>query len=472
MAELRKLCAGAALFTLPNARALDLAAALASRPPDGFFDAVPGARTLLLLYDPERFDPARLDLSLRGQRPGPRTVRLRACYDGPDLAGVADELGAPVEEVVRRHAEAEHVVSFLGFSPGFAYMTGGLGLPRLRTPRVRVPAGSLAVADVYTGIYPAETPGGWRLIGRVAEAMFDAAADPPALLRPGDRVVFEPVEKLASAPRPAPGPVAKDPILRVVSPGAFTSVQGGPRYGLAASGVPAAGAMDLASLGAANRALGNAPSAPALEITLQGPVLEALADVWVSLGRRTQHLRRGDRLETGLVERGVRAYLCVEGGLAAPGAGEVTRPLRAGEVLGRSFPGARPPDGAEPPEVPLRFGEPLVEVRAHRGPQWRFFASPEDFFDREYRVSARSDRRGLRLFGPALALLRPADIPPEGTAPGAVQVPGDGMPIVLGPDRPVTGGYAKIATVVPDDFPLLAQARPGTAIHFVEQPWT
>ncbi|HET9752450.1 MAG TPA: carboxyltransferase domain-containing protein, partial [Myxococcales bacterium] len=335
MAELRKLCAGAALFTLPNARALDLAAALASRPPDGFFDAVPGARTLLLLYDPERFDPARLDLSLRGQRPAPRTVRLRACYDGPDLAGVALELGAPVEEVVRRHAEAEHVVSFLGFSPGFAYMTGGLGLPRLRTPRVRVPAGSLAVADVYTGIYPAETPGGWRLIGRVAEAMFDAAADPPALLRPGDRVVFEPVEKLASAPRPASAPVAKDPVLRVVSPGAFTSVQGGPRYGLAASGVPAAGAMDLAALGAANRTLGKSPSAPALEITLQGPALEALADVWVSLGRRARHLRRGERLDTGLVERGVRAYLCVEGGLAAPGPGEVTRPLRAGEVLGR-----------------------------------------------------------------------------------------------------------------------------------------
>ncbi|HTO96631.1 MAG TPA: allophanate hydrolase subunit 2 family protein, partial [Myxococcales bacterium] len=114
------------------------------------------------------------------------------------------------------------------------------------------------------------------------------------------------------------------------------------------------------------------------------------------------------------------------------------------------------------------WGEPLIEVRACRGPQWSFFASPEDFFDREYRVSPDSDRRGLRLRGPALALERRADIPPEGTAPGAVQVPGDGMPIVLGPDRPVTGGYAKIATVLPADFPLLAQARPGTAVRFVE----
>lgn len=472
MAELRRLCAGAALFTLPNAHALDLAAALAARPPEGFFDAVPGARTLLVLYDPERFDPARLDLSLRGRRPEPRTVCLRACYDGPDVADVARELGVAEEAMVRRHVETEHVVSFLGFAPGFAYMTGGFALPRLRTPRVRVPAGSLAVADGYTGIYPAETPGGWRLIGRVADAMFDPAADPPALLRPGDRVVFEPVEQLAAAARPPPQPGAADPILRVISPGAYTSVQGGPRYGLSASGVPAAGAMDLASLAAANRALGNALLAPALEITLQGPVLEALADIGVSLGRQAQRLRRGERMDTGLVARGVRSYLSVEGGLAAPRPGEITRALRAGEVLSRSPPGARFADSAEPPELPLRFGEPLVEVRAHRGPQWHLFASPEDFFDREYRVSARSDRRGLRLQGPALALLRPADIPPEGTAPGAVQVPGDGMPIVLGPDRPVTGGYAKIATVVPADFPLLAQARPGTAIHFLEEPWT
>jgi len=120
---------------------------------------------------------------------------------------------------------------------------------------------------------------------------------------------------------------------------------------------------------------------------------------------------------------------------------------------------------------PVR-GEPLIEVRAHRGPQWHFFASPEDFFDREYRVTPSSDRRGLRLHGPAMALARRSDIPPEGTAPGAVQVPGDGMPIVLGPDRPVTGGYAKIATVMPADFPLLAQAGPGTAVRFVEQRWT
>ena len=398
-------------------------------------------------------------------------VRIEACYDGADLGDVARELGLAPAELVRRHVEAEHVVSFLGFAPGFAYMTGGFALPRLHTPRVRVPAGSLAIADGYTGIYPAETPGGWRLLGRVSAQMFDPAADPPALLRPGDRVIFEPVARLPEPARALATPrPAGEELLRVIGAGAFTSVQGGPRYGLASSGVPAGGAMDLASLAAANRALGNAASAPALEITLVGPDLAALRDVRIALGTEVRLLRRGEELRAGPVRRGARAYLAVEGGFAEPLAGKATRTLAPGEVLHRSP--AAPRKGPRPPRMPLRWGEPLVEVRARRGPQWDFFASPEDFFDAYYRVSPSSDRRGLRLQGPALALSRRSDIPPEGTAPGAVQVPGDGMPIVLGPDRPVTGGYAKIATVLPADFPLLAQARPGTAVRFLEDRWT
>ena len=471
MPGLRKLCDGAALLSLPNQEALDLAAALAEDPPEGLLDAVPGARTLLLLYDPEQLDPDRLDLSRRSEPPPPRLVRLPACYDGADLDEVARELGLSREQMIRRHVEGEHVVSFLGFAPGFAYMTGGFPLPRLRTPRVKVPAQSLAIADGYTGIYPAETPGGWRLLGRVGARMFDPCANPPALLRPGDRVIFEPVEQLPELPEPRPRPPPSgEPLLRVVAPGASTSVQGGPRYGLLSSGVPAGGAMDLAALASANRAVGNAPLAAALEITLVGPELQALQDVRVALGTEVRRLARGERLRSGTVNRGVRAYLAVEGGLEPPLAGEPSRRLRRDDLLHRTS--RPPPSGSQPPRLPLRWGEPLIEVRAHRGPQWDFFASPEDFFDREYRVSPSSDRRGLRLQGPALALARRSDIPPEGTALGAVQVPGDGLPIVLGPDRPVTGGYAKIATVVPADFPLLAQARPGTAIRFLEQPWT
>jgi antagonist of KipI len=109
----------------------------------------------------------------------------------------------------------------------------------------------------------------------------------------------------------------------------------------------------------------------------------------------------------------------------------------------------------------------LQEIRAVAGPQQTHFRDPSAFFRTEYTVSPQSDRRGLRLRGPPLEVIE-ADIPPEGTALGAVQVPGDGMPIVLGPDRPITGGYPKIATVLSADLPLLAQARPGARVRFKE----
>ena len=330
-------------------------------------------------------------------------------------------------------------------------------MPRLKTPRVRVPAGSLAVADGYTGIYPADTPGGWRLIGRVAVRMFDPAASPPSLLRPGDRVVFEPVEAVGDLPPPKPRHPRGEPLLRVVTPGAYTSVQGGPRYGSSAYGVPAGGAMDLASLAAANALAGNPPAAAGLEITLAGPELEALREVRVALRGEVRALRAGQRLKCGGVAKHVREYLAVAGGLEVPG--EVTRPLRAGDDLTRAE--SPPPEGRAPPQ-PQDPGA----IRAFPGPQLDHFADPDAFFTTEWTVSPQSDRRGVRLMGPPLRLVKRSDIPPEGTAPGAVQVPGDGLPIALGPDRPVTGGYAKIAAVAWDDLPLLAQARPGAKLRF------
>lgn len=413
-----------------------------------------------MLFDPDRFDRGRLSALAAARRlTPPRTVTLRATYDGPDLEAVAAELHIPAGELRRRHAEEEHRVAFLGFAPGFAYMTGGFPVPRLSTPRVRVPAGSLAVADGYTGVYPAETPGGWRLIGRVAERMFDPHADPPSLLRPGDRVVFSPVANLdAPPPQRAPEP-ARDPALRLLKPGGFTSVQGAPRYGLSSFGVPAGGAMDLAALAAANALLGNPPGSAALELTLAGPELEALRDLRISFRGEVRELRAGETFRCGPVRAGLREYLAVASGLEPPAPGEATRPLRAGEEVGLA---SGPPGPSRRPPAP----RPEAEIRAAPGPQWDRFAEPDQFFAQEWIVSPQSDRRGIRLQGPALRHLERADVAPEGTAPGAVQVPGDGLPIALGPDRPVTGGYAKIATVLWDDLPLLAQARPGSRLRF------
>ncbi|MCA1828023.1 MAG: carboxyltransferase domain-containing protein [Myxococcales bacterium] len=451
---MRRLTDGAVLVELPNEDALALALALAKERPEGFLDAVPGARTLLVMFEPGRFDLAVLSKPMPASaRTVSRIVKLPAVYDGPDLP----DLGP---DAVRRHVDAEHVVAFLGFAPGFAYMTGGFDVPRLKTPRVRVPSGSLAVADGYTGVYPAETPGGWRLIGRVGARMFDPDATPPALLRPGDRVVFEPVDELPARSIDSSARPKGMPILRVIAPGPFTTVQGAPRYGLASSGVPAGGAFDPAALAEMNALVGNPPLAAGLELTISGPGLRALEDVRLAFMGRVETLRKGQQVKVGMMRERARGYVAVEGGLATE---LVTRPLQAGDDLIRA-------EAETVSNAPLRRAQTagsLLEIRAVPGPQLDHFREPLAFFRNEYTLSPQSDRRGLRLRGPALEVVEP-DVEPEGTALGAVQVPGDGLPIVLGPDRPVTGGYPKIATVLSADLPLLAQARPGARIRFRE----
>lgn len=114
---------------------------------------------------------------------------------GPDLAALADKAGLDRGDYINSHAAVEYTVAFLGFQPGFPYLSGlpaALHTRRRSTPRVRVPAGSVAVGGPYTGIYPAEGPGGWHLIGRTAAVLFDPQRAAPALLQPGDRVRFVP----------------------------------------------------------------------------------------------------------------------------------------------------------------------------------------------------------------------------------------------------------------------------------------
>lgn len=119
-----------------------------------------------------------------------REVELRATYGGEDLDDVARATGLSAAEVIERHARAVYTVDTIGFRPGFAYLTGldpALVVPRRATPRPRVPAGALAIADIYTAVYPSESPGGWNLLGQVAEPMFTAAGSRLSL---GDRVRF------------------------------------------------------------------------------------------------------------------------------------------------------------------------------------------------------------------------------------------------------------------------------------------
>jgi KipI family sensor histidine kinase inhibitor len=162
-------------------------------------DAVPGERTLLVVGDG---DPRRLAATVESlastpdPAPAPgRVVEIAVRYDGPDLLHVAGLVGLTVDEVIDAHTSSAWTVAFLGFLAGFPYLTGGdarLEVDRLADPRPLVPAGSVALAAGYTGIYPAASPGGWRVIGRTDHVLFDPEADPPALLEPGDTVRFVP----------------------------------------------------------------------------------------------------------------------------------------------------------------------------------------------------------------------------------------------------------------------------------------
>jgi KipI family sensor histidine kinase inhibitor len=165
-------------------------------------EVVPAARTLL--FDGVA-DPARLAAELAAWTPtahppagdGP-LVEIPVRYDGPDLAEVAALWGTTPAGAAELHAAAEHRVAFCGFAPGFGYLTGLPepydAVPRRATPRTRVPAGAVALAGPWTGIYPRPSPGGWQLVGRTDVELFDPARDPAALLAPGTRVRFVPVD--------------------------------------------------------------------------------------------------------------------------------------------------------------------------------------------------------------------------------------------------------------------------------------
>jgi KipI family sensor histidine kinase inhibitor len=187
--------------TADAAAAQDLRRALSAVSLPGLRQLVPGQASLLLEADPLLTDlealAARLPELARAApaTPEARLHEFTVQYDGEDLAACAKRLGIETAELVRRHAAPLYTVAFLGFAPGFPYLTGldaGLKLPRRADPRARVPAGSVAMADEFTGIYPEATPGGWHLLGRCDALLFDAARAVPALLSPGDRVRFKP----------------------------------------------------------------------------------------------------------------------------------------------------------------------------------------------------------------------------------------------------------------------------------------
>jgi KipI family sensor histidine kinase inhibitor len=480
----------------------------------GVVETVPTFRSVLVVYDPlrVRFDDLAEQAEAAARATGPASrdagalVEIPVVYgggDGPDLETVAQTLGLAPEEVVRLHCEPTYLAYMIGFSPGFAYLgrlSEALRLPRRATPRTRVPAGSIAIADVFTGAYPQETPGGWHLLGRTWRQLFDPDRDEPALLRPGDRVRFVPVpaeaRTVAAPARPRRTTPPARPVLEVADGGLMTTVQDLGRRGWRRLGVPASGALDAGALRAANAAVGNPPIAAGLELTFPGPRLRVVAETEIAVagadfaaslnGAEIAHatairVRPGDRLSFERPRSGQWMYMAVAGGIDVPvvlgsrstfargGLGGLAGgPVRTGDVLGAGVarPAKRP--AAPPGGAPRATSPSAAPFRVVLGPQAEAFTAEAHaaLLGQPHEVTVQRDRSGVRLRGAAVAHRGAADILSDGVLPGAIQVPADGGPVVILADGPTTGGYAKIASVVSLDHDRLVQVRPGEAMRF------
>ncbi len=473
--------------------------ALTDRSLPGVVDLVPAARTLLVRYESD-VDFEVMVSRLSGATPAkaavaagePVTIPVR--YDGEDLAEVAKATGLSEDEVVSLHSGAEYTVAFTGFAPGFGYLTGlddRLRLPRRESPRTRVPAGAVAVAGEYTGVYPRPSPGGWHLLGHTTAPLWDPSRETPALLRPGVRVRFDAVSSLPEpVTPPVPASVAMDGI-EVLHCGPLGTVQDTGRAGYASLGVGTSGAADPASAALANRLVGNVPEAAVLELSFGATLAfrrsarAVVTGAWCDVARDGRgegmnapfHVRAGQQLVVGPARVGLRAYVAVRGGIAVePTLGSRSTdvlsglgppPLAAGTVLpvGDAYSG--PPPAVDVAPVPAPSTEEL-EVRLVTGPRDDWFTAEAltTLFTEPYTVTSDSNRVGVRLDGPPLTRARDGELPSEGMVTGSVQVPSGGKPIVFLADHPVTGGYPVIGVVVAADLPVRAQARPGQVVRF------
>ncbi len=501
---------------------LALFASLQADPVAGIEDLVPAARTLMIRFRPERLSAAELaaaisgrDLSVRAA-PSEHLVEIPVRYDGEDLDEVAALTGLSVEEVIRRHTESEFTVAFCGFAPGFGYLVGGdpaLEVPRRQSPRTRIPAGSVALAGAFSGVYPQASPGGWQIIGTTPEKMWDLSRDPPALFQPGYRVRFFDLEKRGPTTVVAPPSASTEKVPDAAEVGHTVTVfkvlaapipalfQDLGRFGQTGQGVSASGALDQGALKAANRAVGNPSGWPCLEITLGGFSFEATGRAVVAFagapcpihvrdaaGREIEAtsyrpiaLEPGDVVTLGHPPAGMRSYLAVRGGFAVrPVLGSAAtdtlavvgpEPVGAGAVLALA-------DGREgltsvslgetPAFSAPRAGE-IVTLDVVLGPRTDWFteAGLASLTEQLWTVTPQSSRVGTRLSGEQpIERKDSAELPSEGTATGAIQVPHSGQPVLFLADHPLTGGYPVIGAVAEYHLDLAGQIPANAKIRF------
>lgn len=465
----------------------------------GVDDVVVGYRSVTVLTDPRITDPEDLIGALSSLTPAMRTslrrrsVAVPVAFDGPDLEEVARLSGASKRRVVDALTGCELEVAFLGFAPGFAYLVGLpeflRDVPRRATPRAVVRPGSVALGGGFAAVYPSSSPGGWQIVGRTDLDMFDPETPPFALLQPGDlvRLVESAVPLHDDSARRGERLLLRSSASRaaiVEKAGVLSLVEDGGRPGLAAIGVPRAGAADPVSMRLANRLVGNPEYAAVVEATASGPRLRfdsaahacVVGDVEVYLEERSVPANTvvpvgaGQTLTVGRVRTGFRAYVALDGGVEVPevlgsrstdtlsglGCGR----LREGDEIGMGPPArARGWLDGTPPSLATR------SLRVVLGPDQFDPHQIERLVASGREVGTQSDRVGMRLMGHSIRP-RIQGIESRATVTGAVQVPPDGAPIVLLCDHATVGGYPVVATVITADIGTLGQLRAGDEVRF------
>lgn len=464
---------------------------------EGVSDVAAAEREVLCVLD-DRVDPSvlsRIEQEIRS--PSRSSVEalheLSVVYDGVDLAAIASVVGATVDRVIRWHHEREYRVVATGFAPGWGYLAEvdeRLRVARRASPRERVAAGSVAIADARTGVYPFSGPGGWNIVGSIADdwRAFDARVG--AKLQLGDRVRFSPAERrresVASAATVASviGERSVKKGLRVEWSEAPALVQDGGRRGFLRAGIAAGGALWKGRLARANSALAQRWDAAAIELYGAIRVRAEGRDVRVSVDGEARTLREGEALSVERPKRARVRYLAIEGGVDCEaqlgGRGQLLRaaiggldeardrPIRRGDLICGADPRALGQVHAPCEErgddeaLDERFA---IEITPYRHGSRFVEGAFERFVSMVNELTAASDRTGARLrHGVAR---RDSDVGiSTATFAGAVQVSADGTPIVLGVDHPTVGGYPVLGVVSFAQLgPLLAR-RPGARVRY------
>ena len=463
---------------------------------EGVTDVQTSYTTLYVEYDARRGRRADIERWMAGHLEAARAggadaggnfVRIPVRYDGEDLAAVCEATGLGRHELIDLHSGRDYRVFAVGASPGFPFLgvlDERLRMPRQPTPRALVPAHSVAMTGLQTGIYPVAGPGGWQLLGHALRAVYDPWREQPFLCAPGDTVRLEPEDgevPPAPAARPLLPAAPERPALRVDEPGLLDLVVDGGRDMGGRFGMAQTGPADARAARLANGLVGNDPYEPLLELTVRGPSMTALRPVRIAVAGpavlpwiagqpaealTTLELAAGDRLSLPHTGQGARAYLALAGGIesgrfmdsaSTDVRGLVGLPLAAGDVLGTAR------EVVSQRRLSARVDWPVdgATVRILPGPQ-ASRAALERLDGAELRTAA-GDRTGVRLEGAEIPGGESVSEPPP---LGAVQITPSGEPFVLLVDRYRTAGYSKPAVVHPDDLPIIAQLLPGMRVTF------